>query len=130
VLRRTFAPAAAGTALVARRNARRGTAFRYTLSEPADVTIAIQRALPGHRSRGRCVPATPRLRRAPRCSRHVLRGTILRRGLAAGRRSTGFSGRLGRRALPPGRYRATLRARDTAGNRSPGRSVGFRVVRP
>ena len=119
----------AGTAQ--RRRAPVGTAFRFRLSEPASVRIAVQRAAAGRRSRGRCLRPTRRLRRAPRCNRFVAvrPGTITRRNLAAGRSRIGFSGRIGRRALRPGRYRATLTATDPAGNRSRGRRTSFRVVR-
>ena len=40
-----------------------------------------------------------------------------------------FSGRIGRRALKPGKYRVTVVVADAAGNRSKPRSIGFRVVR-
>jgi hypothetical protein len=40
-----------------------------------------------------------------------------------------FSGRIGRRALRPGRYRLAVRAVDAAGNRSAARSAAFRIVR-
>jgi hypothetical protein len=56
-------------------------------------------------------------------------GALTRRNLAAGRDRIGFSGRIGRRALRPGRYRATLTATDLAGNRSRAHQVSFRVVR-
>jgi hypothetical protein len=51
------------------------------------------------------------------------------RNLAAARGRIGFSGRIGRRALRPRRYRVTLTATDTAGNRSRPRRASFRVVR-
>jgi hypothetical protein len=40
-----------------------------------------------------------------------------------------FSGRIGRRALAPGAYRALVRATDAAGNRSAAATVRFTVVR-
>jgi hypothetical protein len=49
--------------------------------------------------------------------------------VAAGRRTIRFTGRVGLRALPLGRYRAILRARDAAGNISPGRVVVLRIVK-
>jgi hypothetical protein len=52
----------------------------------------------------------------------------VRANVAPGRRSTPFSGRLGRRPLAAGRYRATLRATDAAGNLSRPVSVRFRIV--
>jgi Ca2+-binding RTX toxin-like protein len=108
-----------------------GTAFRFRLSEPASVRIALRRAETGRRSGGRCLRPTRRLRRARRCTRFVAvrGGALTRRNLAAGRGRIGFSGRIGRRALRPGRYRATLTATDTAGNRSRPRQASFRVVR-
>jgi hypothetical protein len=92
------------------------------------VTIRLERALPGRRSRGKCLKPTARLRRARRCTRYVSAGTLSRRGLKAGRRSVAFSGRVGRRALAAGRYRATLRAKDATGHVSRSRSLTFTVV--
>jgi hypothetical protein len=130
MLRRLFAVARRATALRAHGAARRGTAFRYTLSERARVTIAIDRLLPGRRVGRRCLAATRARRHRPRCTRALRRGTLVRTGVVAGRRSTPFSGRLGRRSLAPGRYRATLRATDAAGNVSRPATIRFRVVRP
>jgi hypothetical protein len=39
-----------------------------------------------------------------------------------------FKGKIRRRALKPGSYRAALAATDPAGNRSKQRRLGFRVV--
>jgi glucose/arabinose dehydrogenase len=134
LLRARFAVSRARTAVVAqvRRppRPRRGTAFRYTLSERATVTFRIYRTLTGRRRGRRCLPPIPALRRARRCVRYVLAGTLVRRSVRPGRRSTPFSGRIGRRPLRLGRYRATLRARDAARNLSAGRAVTFTVVRP
>jgi hypothetical protein len=83
---------------------RRATSFRFGLSEPATVRIAIER-------RGRGV------------------GTIRRR-LDAGPQRVRFGGRLKGRKLRPGRYAALLTATDPAGNRSERRKLSFRVLRP
>jgi Ca2+-binding RTX toxin-like protein len=114
-----------------RRRALVGTAFRFRLSEAASVRVALRRAAAGRQSRGRCLRPTRRLRPARRCTRFVAvrGGALTRRNLAAGRGRIGFSGRIGRRALRPGRYRATLTATDLAGNRSRAHQVSFRVVR-
>jgi hypothetical protein len=129
MLRRRFAVGRTPTAKVAAvRKVKRGTAFRFTLSAAATVTIRLERALPGRRSRGKCLKPTARLRRARRCTRYVSAGTLSRRGLKAGRRSVAFSGRVGRRALAAGRYRATLRAKDATGHVSRSRSLTFTVV--
>jgi DNA-binding beta-propeller fold protein YncE len=129
MLRRRFAVARTPTAKVAaRRKVKRGTVFRFTLSAAATLTIRLDRALPGRRSRGKCRKPTARLRRARKCTRYVTAGTLTRKGLKAGRRSVAFSGRVGRRALAAGRYRATLRAKDAAGLATRSRSVTFTVV--
>jgi hypothetical protein len=130
--RRVFRVQSDGTpriAAVRRRRAPLGTTFRWTLSERATVTLRFYRARPGRRSGRRCVPLTRRVRRARRCTRYPLRGTLVRRDVQAGRRFLRFTGRIGVRRLPPGRYRVTLRARDGAGNVSPGRRLSFTVVR-
>jgi hypothetical protein len=94
--------------------AKRGTRFRFTLSEAASVGFTIERRARGRRAR------------------YVRVGTFAR-SLRGGRASVAFSGRLrvrGRtRALSPGRYRATVRATDAARNASQPRRVTFRVVK-
>jgi hypothetical protein len=126
VSRRVFAVSARPTPLVA---VARGTTFRYTLSEAGIARFTFQRARPGRRSGRRCVRPTQRLSRARRCTRFVGVGTLLRSSLAGPNRLV-FTGRIGRRALPPGSYRLLLRATDSAGNRSATKSVTFRIVRP
>jgi hypothetical protein len=116
-----FAPVGRGGRIVGRR----GTHFRFTLSEPARVSIAIERALPGRRARGRCRKAG-RGRRCTRWSRVGMLGAKAK----AGARSLAFSGRFRRRALAPGTYRARIVAVDALGARSAERRLRFRVVRP
>ena len=99
-------------ALAASGGARKpGTRIRLRLSEPATVTVRVA------------------LRRRDR----FRRAGVFTRRLRAGRRSIAFRGRLdqgrGLAALPPGRYRFALRARDEAGNDSPFVFRRFRVVR-
>jgi hypothetical protein len=75
------------------------------------------------------VKPTPKLRKKRACVRYVPAGTLTRSKLAAGPHSTPFSGRIGKRALKPGSYRATLMATDAAGNKSAPKTVTFRIVR-
>jgi hypothetical protein len=103
-----FAVGRRATAVSAR--VARGTRFRFRLSENATVRIKILRRVPGTRNRFRKV------------------GT-LRRQLTSGSRSVRFSGRLGRKALRVGRYRAVATAIDATGNRSAPIRVSFRIVR-
>ena len=118
-------------AIAARRPAPRGTTFRFNLSEAARVGFRIDRRASGRRLAGRCRRQTLRNRTGRRCVRHL---TVLRfsRPGRTGRNRAPFSGRLRtgrpRRALDPGRYRATLTATDAAGNRSRPRRARFEVV--
>lgn len=105
-----------------------GTRFRYSLSEDARVTLTIRRELPGRRQGGKCVRPTRRLQRAKRCTRYRAIGSLVR-SARSGANSTRFTGRLGRRALRPGRYSAVITASDAAGNRSAPRRARFRIVR-
>ncbi len=123
---RKFAVGSAATPVTAR--ARKGTTFRLTLSETATVAIAFERSEPGRRKGRRCVKPTSRNRKARRCKRWVKRGAI-ERSAAAGPVSIPFSGRIGKKALRPGSYRALVTARDAAGNRSQQRTVSFKIVR-
>ena len=127
MLRKRFRVARKPTARSAA--AKAGTAFLFTLSEPASVKLTIQRALPGRRSGRRCVKPRRALQSRKRCTRYVPSGTLVRAGLAAGARRVSFSGRIGRRALRPGAYRALIVATDLAGNRGRRVTLRFRVVR-
>jgi hypothetical protein len=104
---RVFSVGAKATPLSgARRRVPVGTTFRFRLSEAATARIAIQR------KRGRKWKTLRTLkRRAP-----------------AGPKRVPFSGRLRRKRLATGRYRAVLVAVDRAKNRSKPRRLGFRVV--
>ncbi|HEX2234383.1 MAG TPA: hypothetical protein VHG69_13570 [Thermoleophilaceae bacterium] len=124
ITNRVFAPLRLGR----RAQVKRGTRFRYTLSEPASVAITIERRLPGRRVGRRCRKATRRNRARRRCARFVRAG-VLRAQKQAGRQTTPFSGRFRRRALRRGRYRARIRATDAHGARSAERRLVFRVVK-
>jgi hypothetical protein len=118
-----------GRRATARIAAKRGTAFKFTLSEAATVTIALKKAAKGRKKAGRCVKPTRTLRTRKACTRFVAKGKLTRGGVPAGAVRVKFTGRVGRRALRPGRYRAVLRATDAAGNRSAPVKLAFRVVR-
>jgi O-glycosyl hydrolase len=124
-----FAVARNPTALAATRRAKRGSTFRFVLSEPAAATIRLERTLTGRRSGRRCVKPRPSLRQARRCNRRVAIASLRRRSLRGGRVRIPFSGRAGRRALAAGRYRARIVARDGANNTSTPRHASFTIVR-
>jgi hypothetical protein len=116
-----------------RKGRKRGSLLRFTLSEAARVELTIERRAAGRRVvvRGerRCVKPRPRNAKRPRCQRFLGRGRLTM-DARAGSNELRISGRIGRRALAPGAYRATLRATDPGGLRSARRTVAFRVLRP
>jgi hypothetical protein len=99
---RIFAVGRARTAIAAR--TARGTRVSYKLSENAKVVVKIQRA-----------------------GKKRLVGKLTRTA-KTGRNALAFSGRIGAKALRPGRYRAVITAVDAAGNRSAPQTVRFRIA--
>jgi uncharacterized delta-60 repeat protein len=104
---------------------RPGTRIRFTLSEPADVTMTIERARFGRRVGGICRPAG---RSGRRCTLWRRAGRMRHAG-GAGANSVRFSGRLQGRHLKAGRHRLRLIAVDAAGQRSQPRRARFTVLR-
>jgi YVTN family beta-propeller protein len=107
-----------------------GTAFRFTLSAPAKLQIAITRLAPGLRHGRGCLAPTAKLKRAhaKRCTRTLIIGTLTRASEPPGADRVSFSGRIGHRALSPGPYSAALRASNAAGRSKP-LTLSFTVLR-
>jgi uncharacterized repeat protein (TIGR01451 family) len=126
---RTFAVDKAGApeTLVGARKVKKGTTFRYTLSEDARVVFTIARRQPGRRHGKACQKPRKSNRHGKRCTRYVRRGAFAQDS-AAGPNKRAWSGKLGKKPLKPGRYRATLTARDAAGNTSKPKRLRFRIV--
>jgi hypothetical protein len=125
-----FAVGKRGTPLTARTTARRhpkGTVFSFRLDRSATVIVTIQRSTPGRRVHGRCKPPSPALRRKPGCARLLTIGRLSRTA-RVGLNRVAFSGRIGTRALKPGRYRGVFTAIDAAGQSSPPLALNFTVV--
>lgn len=120
-----FAVARANTALIAgspQRRPPRGARVRFTLSRGGMVSLRLARLRPGRRAAsGRCVAATRANRARSRCTR-VTRIAALLRNARAGRNSVRFTGRVRRRALPPGTYRLIAFGENSA-------RTTFRIVR-
>jgi hypothetical protein len=125
VTHRRFAVAKGKTALSAK--VVRGTAFAFNLSASAVSRITIARQSRGAKKGKRCV--APRKGLHQRCTRVQKKGTLVRKHTRAGSNTVPFSGRLGKHALSPGAYRATLVATDAAGHRTKPLSLIFTVVR-
>jgi TolB protein len=109
-----FAVAKRKTPRVARkRKPKRGTKFIFTLSEAASTKITIARKQRVKRKR----------------TRFVKKLTLTRSKTKKGVNRVKFTGRVGKKRLRPGTYRATLVATDPSGNRSKPKRLRFKVVR-
>jgi hypothetical protein len=107
-----------------------GTEFLFTLSAPAEVSVAISRLPRGARYAETCAANAerpPRLRRED-CQRTVPVTRLTRCTEPEGKDAVAFSGKVGRRALTPGRYVAVLKARNTGGS-SPAAHIEFEITR-
>lgn len=118
------------TAISAKTKVPQGTSFHFTLSEGAKLQIAFERSAAGLRSGKRCVAPSTKLRRrhAKHCTRTLTIGTLTRAREQQGVNSLGFSGRIGKRALAHGAYRAVLTA-SANGLRSVPVALTLTVVR-
>ncbi len=107
-----------------------GTSFRFRLVAAATVKVTITHSAGGLRRGRRCVAPGAKLRRAhaKHCTRTIVVGVLTRANMRAGVDKIAFSGRIGRRALSPGVYRAVLRASNAAGRSAPV-ALAFVVVR-
>jgi Zn-dependent alcohol dehydrogenase len=104
----TFRVSARATAITA---AHAGSVLRFSLSRAATVKIVVQRR-----------------KKVGRVFRWVRAGTLTRRRGRAGANQVAFSGRIGRRALASGRYRATLTATGLNRRVSQAKRRSFLVV--
>ncbi|MDQ6804293.1 MAG: FG-GAP-like repeat-containing protein [Actinomycetota bacterium] len=110
------------------RKHKQGTTFTYSLSKAATAKIVIAEQLSGRLSGRRCVAASRKLRKARKCTRIVVRGTLTR-GSKQGANRVAFSGRIGSRALSPGKYQATITATDAAHANSKPKTISFTIVK-
>jgi hypothetical protein len=98
--------------------------IRFTLSTAAGYDLTLDQAVAGRRRGRRCVRQSRTVRTGRRCTAYVLRGTLEGAG-RAGANALAFRGRIGRRALPLGRYRVTFSATDSLGETSTPRIARF-----
>jgi hypothetical protein len=131
VSNRTFRVGTDPTPRVAARKRRKrpvGTVFAFRSSAAGQARIAIQRVTRGRRKGKRCVKPRKALRAKKRCKRYG-RAKTLRRTVVAGATTVPFSGRVGKKALKRGRYRATLTLTDANGAVSAPTRAKFKIVR-
>jgi hypothetical protein len=121
---------AAETAVAARarKKPKKGTSFLYSLSEASRALFTIEQQQKGRKVGRTCQKPSTKNRSRKSCTRYVKVGTFAQAG-AAGANVKKFSGKIGRRTLKPGKYRATLVATDDSGNKSQLKRLSFTIVR-
>jgi hypothetical protein len=110
----------------------RSAVIGFTLSEPAQVKLSIQRRIAGLKGKGgTCrkasaerIAAAPRKRR---CVRFIQQGVLHRAGKPRNN-SVHFSGRVGGHSLHAGRYRLVASATGTTGRRAKVQRTGFTIA--
>jgi hypothetical protein len=103
-----------------------GGILRFTLSRDATITFTIEQPLGGRRVRGRCVTPHRSNRGAKHCTRFITLMPRIALSGRAGHTRARFTGRLGGKALTPGRY--LLIGRPTAnGQTGPPATVTFTI---
>ena len=102
---------------------RGGTKVLFRLDKASAVSLRFDRLLAGRKKGKRC---SAKVRKGRRCTVVRLAGrvSLAERGLHAGSNTVKFSGRIGKRALKPGRYRLTATPL-----RGKGRTAGLVVVK-
>ncbi|MBK8293728.1 MAG: PD40 domain-containing protein [Solirubrobacterales bacterium] len=106
----------------------KGTRIKFNVDVNASVTIKFQKKTKGRKYKGKCRKATRKNKRKKKCKRYVTAGKLKRKGLEAGAQRVYFSGRIGKKKLKPGKYRALLTAYNNVGASKTVRR-GFKVVR-
>lgn len=104
-----------------------GTAFVFTLSAPARVSLSFAQHLPGRNVKGKCMAQTVGDQHRPKCERTVTRGTLT---VAAhtGENKVAFAGRISHSVnLAPGTYTLTVLV-GTTGQSSRPQKLDFTVV--
>jgi len=126
----TFRAATSGDAFsVRKRKVPTGTKVSFRLSEASSVKFTVQRKARGRKVGGKCKRPTRSNRKNKACTRwKSVRGSFTVAG-KAGTNSFTFRGRIGGKALRPGRYRLSGIATDSAKNASAPKRKRFRIVK-
>jgi hypothetical protein len=110
--------------------AKRGSKLSFVLSEPANVSLRIERrGGTGRRYKGKCRKPSRKLRKRKKCIRWKKVRTLRSNNRPKGRNTFRFTGRVRRKALKPGRYRVVIVATDSSKMKSKVKTAKFRIVR-
>jgi virginiamycin B lyase len=117
------------TAVSAAAKAKTGTTITFLLTKDATATLAFDQAVQGRRRGSGCVRINRRNINGRKCTRFIPRGTLTRTALQ-GLNTVPFTGRIGRRALKPGRYRLGVESTDAEGRTGLFQYATFIVLPP
>lgn len=106
----------------------KGTTIRFTLSEPAKVTLAFGQPKAGRLVGTSCRTATSKNRTKPKCTIANVRGTLTVDG-KLGPNTLSFKGKVGKKLLALGGYTLTANATDPAGNAAAPATKRFTLAR-
>jgi len=110
-------------------SAKTGTTITFLLTKDATATLSFDQAVQGRRRGSGCVRINRRNINGRKCTRFIPRGTLTRAALQ-GPNAVPFTGRIGRRALKPGRYRVGVDGTDTEGRSGLFQYATFIVLPP
>jgi virginiamycin B lyase len=110
-------------------SAKTGTTITFLLTKDATATLSFDQAVQGRRRGSGCVRINRRNINGRRCTRFIPRG-ILTRAALQGLNAVPFTGRIGRRALKPGRYRVGVDGTDAEGRTGLFQYATFIVLPP
>jgi hypothetical protein len=107
---------------------KRGAKVRFTLNTRATVTIRVDQKVIGRKVGKKCVKPNAGNKSKKACKRLVFKGKLTRKNRAKGKNTIAFSGKIGKKALKPGKYRVVIRATGALGASDPV-FRSFRIVR-
>jgi virginiamycin B lyase len=110
-------------------SAKTGTTITFLLTKDATATLSFDQAVQGRRRGSGCVRINRRNINGRKCTRFIPRG-ILTRAALQGLNAVPFTGRIGRRALKPGRYRVGVDGTDPEGRTGLFQYATFIVLPP
>ena len=106
-----------------------GSKVSFSLSEASKVKFTVTRKTSGRKVSGKCKAKTRANAKKRKCTRYVkVAGSFTVTG-KAGKNSFTFRGRVGGKALTPGKYRLNGKATDSARNASVIRQKAFTIVK-
>ena len=102
-------------ALEAKRAKKRKTKIRFRLNTKATVKVTFKRRTIGRKVGGKCRKLKSSTVPKRRCVRYVGAGRLLKKNRKAGRNLIRFNGKVGKKKLKPGRYKAIFIAKNEVG---------------